>query len=148
MLDSLAMPAATAAVVDALNSLLEAEMNSIFRFMEAGSPYLDRATAELRKPLSEMVAQSHRHAETLARTIDALGAVPLPRQLLPEEQYLSYLSFKFLLPKLIEAKKLMIRRYQNALAAIKDAPPEVLHLLRSQMAEHQADLETLEKAHA
>ena len=41
-----------------LNSLLEAELNSVFRFMGEGSPYLSRATADVRAPLQEMVAAS------------------------------------------------------------------------------------------
>ena len=58
-----AAPAAPApvAVVDVLNSLLEAEQNSVFRFLGEGSPYLSRATAEIRRPLEQMVDTSHRH---------------------------------------------------------------------------------------
>src|SRR5437868_6141681 len=126
MVDFAIMPAnpTPAAVVDILNSLLDAEMNSIFRFMEEGGPYLSRATAELRRPLKEMVEGSYRRAGELYDAIDALGAVPIPRQLVPEEQYLAFLSFKFLLPKLADAKRLMIDRYNNAISAMHDAPPE------------------------
>src|SRR5881275_904767 len=91
------MAATPEAVVDALNSLLEAEQNSIFRFMQEGSPYLGRATAEVRRPLQEMVRASYRHCAELSATIESLGGVPRPRGLQPEEQYLAFLSLKFLL---------------------------------------------------
>ena len=45
MVDSRTMPPPVA-VVDALNSLLEAEQGSVFRFMGEGSPYLSRASAD------------------------------------------------------------------------------------------------------
>src|SRR5437773_1512468 len=44
MVDSATMTSPPVAVVDALNSLLEAEQSSVFRFMGEGSPYLSRAS--------------------------------------------------------------------------------------------------------
>jgi hypothetical protein len=142
------MTIAPAAVIDALNGLLEAELNSIFRFMGEGSPYLSRATAEIRKPLSEMVEAGNRRSMELAETIDQLGGLPLPGSVQPEEQYLAFLTLKFLLPKLADAKRLMIQRYENALRALKNAPTDVIALLNSHLAEHRADLQVLEKAAA
>ena len=147
MLDSTAMAEApSAAVIDALNGLLEAELNSVFRFMGEGSPYLSRATADVRRPLQEMVDTNARHVMELGTLIDALGGQPVPRSLRPEEQYLAFLSLKFLLPKLVDAKKLTIRRYENAQRAIPQAPPEVRGLLAAHLAEHRAQLEQLERA--
>src|SRR5436305_6117283 len=92
MVDSVHM-APPVAVVDALNSLLEAELNSVFRFMGNGSPYLSRATADVRRPLQGMVDESRRHADDLAHLIDYLGGVPVPRLgVQSEEQYLAFLS--------------------------------------------------------
>src|SRR4051794_35491890 len=88
------------AVIDALNGLLEAEENSIFRFMGEGSPYLSRASAEIRRPLNDMVLAGQRRAMDLADLIDRLGGVPATRSIQPEEQYLAFLTLKFLLPKL------------------------------------------------
>src|SRR3954470_23964907 len=104
------MPTAPVAVVDALNSLLEAQQNSIIRFMGEGSPYLSRATAEVRRPMQEMVATINHRVMNLARLSDRLGGVPIPgpRGVDPEEQYLAFLSLKFLLPKLQQAKELLI----------------------------------------
>jgi bacterioferritin (cytochrome b1) len=142
------MSVAPVAVIDALNGLLEAELNSIFRFMGEGSPYLSRATAEIRRPLSEMVNAGNRRSMELAEMIDQLGGLPLPGSVQPEEQYLAFLTLKFLLPKLADAKRLTIERYENTLRALADSPAQVIALLRAHLAQHRADLHVLEKAAA
>src|SRR5881394_2775811 len=111
------MSATPLALVDTLNALLEAEQSSIFRFMGEGYPYLNRATVDVRRPLQEMVNTIDRRAGPLADQIERLGGVPsfAPRGVDREEQYLAFLSLKFLLPKLVEAKNLLIERYENAL---------------------------------
>ena len=134
------------AVVDALNSLLEAEQASVFRFMGEGSPYLSRATADVRRPLQEMVEANKRHIAALGSMVERLGGLPAPRPVRPEEQYLAFLSLKFLLPKLVGEKELISRRYDNALRALQDAPPEVTRLLRAIQFEHKSHAEVLRKA--
>ena len=141
-------PTTPVAVVDALNALLEAEQNAIIRFMGEGSPYLSRATVEVRRPIEGMVRSSDRHMGELYWMIERLGGTPRPRGLQPEEQYLAFLSLKFLLPKLVDAKHLTIRRYENTLKAVAGGPPEVIHLLRRHIDEHRAELKTLEQAAA
>jgi bacterioferritin (cytochrome b1) len=138
--------ASSAAVIDALNALLEAEENSVFRFMGDSSPYLSRASAEIRNPLNEMVRAGDRHVMDLAGLIDRLGGVPLPRGIQPEEQYLAFLTLKFLLPKLLEAKQLTIQRYENTLRALHNAPPEVTDLLKAHLAEHREHADILRRA--
>jgi hypothetical protein len=144
--------AAPVAVVDALNSLLEAELNSIFRFMGEGSPYLSRATVEVRRPLQAMVLAERRRAGELANLVDALGSVPTPMiGVRRDEQYLAFLSLKFLLPKLVEAKKLHVERYENALAGIRRAPTnpsDAAPLLERHLAELRTELAALERAAA
>jgi len=135
-----------AAVIDALNSLLEAEQGSVFRFMGEGSPYLSRASAEVRRPLQQMVDANRRYVMALADMIQRLGGEPVPRPVRPEEQYLAFLSLKFLLPKLVDEKILILQRYENALRRVPDAPPEVIALLKSHQAECRAQLEQLKKA--
>src|SRR5262245_51596585 len=110
------------ATVEILNDLLDAELNSVFRFMGEGSPYLSRATAEVRRPLAQMVEAGKRRAGELYSLIESLGGSPIPRELRPEEQYLAFLSLKFLLPKLVNDKKLCIRRYESAMAAMRSVP--------------------------
>lgn len=134
------------AVVDALTSLLESEQRSLFRFMGEGSPYLGRATADVRKPLAEMVHANARHCAQLADAILDLGGYVPRRAISSEEQYLAFLSLKFLLPKLVDEKALTIRRYDNTLQAVeKIAPPHIVSLLRSHNAEHRVHLEILKQ---
>ena len=64
----------------------------------------------------------------------------------PQEQYLSHLSLRFLLPKLVEAKQLCVQRYENALAAIeKLASPSVVAVLKKHLAEAQSELAILHR---
>ncbi len=149
MTETRSKSSASAAVVDALCSLLEAELNSVFRFMDEGSPYLSRATADIRKPLHEMVAATHRRAGALADMIQSLGTVPVPAaSLRSAEQYLAFLSLKFLLPKLVTEEQLLLSRYENALRANPSAPPQVKELLEACIAEHRKQLGVLEHAAA
>src|SRR3954454_21669974 len=82
-----AMSSAPVAVVDALNSLLESQQNSIIRFMGEGSPYLTRASAEVSRPLAEMLNNNLRRCNDLYTAIEALGGEPRSRTVQPEEQY-------------------------------------------------------------
>ena len=147
VLDSPAMASAPpVAVLDALSSLLEAEQNSVFRFMGEGSPYLSRATAEVRRPLQKMVDDNARHVVELADLIQALGGVPAPRAVRSDEQYLAFLSLKFLLPKLVTDKELILRRYENAIRSLANiAPPQVMAALKRIQSECRADLEMLRR---
>ena len=142
------MSSGPVAIVDSLNSLVEAELNSLFRFMGEGSPYLNRASAEMRAPLLKMVAESERHAEEIATLIESLNGTPAIRTVQPEEQYLAYLSIKFLLPKLIADKKLMIERNENVIGSLGQIDPAIIAVLKKHIAEHQADITVLEKAAA
>jgi hypothetical protein len=141
------MPSAPVAIIDTLSALLDSEAHSVFRFMGEGSPYLGRASAEVRRPLQEMVETNQRHVRELAELIEMLGGVP---QMMPgvsrEEQFLAFLSLKFLLPKLVDEKRLTIRRYDNAIASLRGAPPEVLDVLQRHDAEHREQLKVLERA--
>jgi hypothetical protein len=134
------MSTPSAAVIDALNSLLEAEANSIFHFVGTGSPYLDHAGPEIRQPLEEMREHLDQHEEELSQLIRDLGGEPsTPPKPRAEDQYLNYLSLRFLLPKLVDAKQLMIQRYQNVLRAI-DKDPKVTTLLQRHLEEMEIDL--------
>ena len=134
------------AVVDALNELLEAEQNSIFRFMGESSPYLSRASADIRRPLQQMLEVREVHCRELHELVEDLGGYPHPKTLQPEEQYLAYLSLKFILPKLVDAKKLTIRRYETTIKAVSTAPATVFEILRRHLTDHKAELAVLEKA--
>jgi hypothetical protein len=137
-----------AVIIDTLNSLLEAEQNSIIRFLGPGSPYLTRATAKLRGEIEGWVTANDRRSAELAQAVERLGGTPFPRTLQPEEQYLAYLSLRFLLPKLVDAKQLLADRYDNALTVLKpeSTPPEILDMLNRFRAEHAAQMDVLKKA--
>jgi hypothetical protein len=137
------MPA-PALILDALQSLLDAEEASIFRFMRRGTPYLTRADADTRREVEAMAEASDRHAAELAELITRLGGTIRPAPVQSDNQYLAYLSLQFLLPKLAEAKRRMIERYVNTLRVLKDAPPEVIELLDVHLAQHRHDLARLE----
>jgi bacterioferritin (cytochrome b1) len=137
-----------AAVIDILNALLESQQNSIIRFMGESSPYVGGASAAVREMLRRLLDNNLKRAEDLYRLIEKLGGRPRPRGLQPEEQYLAYLSIKFLLPKIIDAKELIIRRYENALLSLQNAPPEVTEAFKKQLAEHRTELEELKSAAA
>lgn len=141
------MVSASVAVVDALNSLLEAEADSIFRVMGKGSVYLERLPESLRPPILKLAEDANRHAHDLRNLIAQLGGTPVRTDhIQPDEHYLKFLPPKFLLPKLVGAKKLCVSRYENTLAAIgREAPPEVLSVLKKHLVEYEADLETLER---
>ena len=139
------MPA-PALLLDTLQSLLEAEEGSIFRFMREGTPYLTRANVDLRKRIERMAAGSDRHSAALAGLITNLGGDFRPAAVHPANQFLSYLSLKFLIPKLAQAKRDTIERYENARRSLKDAPGDVLAVLDAHLADHRQDLETLESA--
>ena len=148
MINSGPMTAVPVAILDTLSALLDSEVQSVFRFMGDGSPYLSRASADVRRPLEEMVQTNQRHVRELIDLIVSLGGSP---HIMPgvsrEEQFLAFLSLKFLLPKLVEEKKLVIRRYENALRSLpSDAPPEVRGLLNAHLAEHRDQLKVLERA--
>jgi hypothetical protein len=134
-------------LLDALQSLLDAEEASIFRFMRRGSPYLTRADAETRRQVEEMADASDRHAAELAELIVRLGGTIRPAPVQSENQFLAYLSLQFLLPKLAEAKRRMIERNVNTLRVLKDAPPaEVIEVLNVHLAQHRHDLAALQLA--
>ena len=142
------MPAsAPVAILDTLGALLDSEVQSVFRFMGEGSPYLSRASADVRRPLQQMVEANQRYVMALATMIQRLGGEPVPRPVRTEEQYLAFLSLKFLLPKLVDEKVLILQRYENVLRSLPpDAPPAVAELLRQHQVECRAQLETLKKA--
>jgi bacterioferritin (cytochrome b1) len=137
-----------AAIIDALNSLLEAEHNSVCRFMGEGSPYLDRAAPDLRDALRQMSETADLHGVRLAHLIRRLGGRPIHPAPGTEQQYLGFLSLKFLLPKLADEKDLSVRRYDNTLAALKEPPPEVTRLLNEQRADYERHAEFLRTAAA
>jgi bacterioferritin (cytochrome b1) len=143
---TLTMPVPVA-TIDALNSLLEAEYSSIFRFLGEGSPYVSRADADLRRRFQELIQTNQRHAGEIADLIVYLGGIPKTFGPGPDDQYLAYLSVKFLMPKLVEAKKLCVQRYMSIVATLGNHPPDnVNEVLHRHLGELRAEVADLEKA--
>ena len=134
----------TAVVLDVLQGLLEAEQASVFRFMRSGSPYLTRATLETRDRVERMAAGTDRRVRELGELIERIGGMAHLRPVQPENQYLAFLSLKFLLPKLAGSKHVTIERYENALRALKGASAEVRGVLERQLVEHREESALLE----
>jgi hypothetical protein len=143
------MPNAPEAIIDTLNSLLEEQINSIFHFVVNGSPYLNEATAELRHLIVEIDRVCKKETQQLVELIESLGGVPRVRnRVAPEEQYLSFLSLKFLLPTLVNEKDLLLTRYENAHESIGKDFPQVVEALKRIETEQCVYIEKLKAAAA
>jgi hypothetical protein len=139
------------AVIDLLNALLEAQQSSEFRFMGEGSPYLGRASVEVRNALDYIARADLRRAGELHALIEQLGGsvgIPTPQ---PEGQYLAYLSLRFLLPRLLEAKAILAQRVRNALSALAvldahgRAVGSATDLLKRHLSEHAGEAVLLQQ---
>src|SRR5687767_2050731 len=115
----------TISIVDVLIALLEGEQAGLFHFMADADPHISRASAALRKPLGNMIATSKRHEEELTSLISDLGGTPRPVPVNPENQYIAFLTTDFLLPKLADAKRESMKRYEQSLRQIDGADSEI-----------------------
>jgi DNA-binding ferritin-like protein len=144
------MAAAPVVILDALQSLYEAEQGSVFRLVGEGTPALGPVPPRVHELLQRLYHANLRHVNELAGEIRRLGDSPRarrPAELTSEESYLRFLSLRFLVPKLVREKELMIERYENALRALaNDAPTGVTDLIRRQMAEQAANVDELQAA--
>lgn len=142
---TVAIPMMTpAAIVDVLSGLIEAEQSSIFAFMDSGSPYLNRAAVDVRHKVEAIARANQGRVGELSALVDQLGGNLRTAPLSAETQYLAYLSMKYLVPKLVEAKRASIERCQNATRALRDAPDDIAQTLQRHLAQHQAELESLQ----
>src|SRR5216110_2848382 len=132
-------------IIDLLSDLLQSEQAGAFHFMTEADPYINRAEAELRRPLLEMIKSTIRREGELAAVIDELGSSPPPPAVSKENQYLAFLSVDFLLPKLRDAKLASIRNYEKALKLVGD-DEMVTAVLEQHLREHRTELEQLDKA--
>ena len=132
-------------MIDMLSDLLQSEQAGAFHFMTEADPYINRAGAELRRPLLEMIKSTLRREGELAAVIDELGSTPPPPAVSKENQYLAFLSVDFLLPKLRDAKLASIRNYEKALR-IASENEMVVGVLEQHLREHRTELEQIDRA--
>jgi hypothetical protein len=134
-------------ILDTLNGLLEGHLNSIFHFVVSSSPHMSEATADLRQLIQEIDQVCKRETQDLVQLIESLGGVPRVRnRVAPEEQYLSFLSLKFLLPTLVNEKDLLLLRSENARATIGENYPQVTEVLKRIETEQCIYIERLKAA--
>lgn len=138
--------AAPPAVVDVLTTLLDAEQESPFRLAVDGSPYLGRAEPEVKAALAYIAAADDRRAGALWRLIERLGGDPRHRRLQSAEQFVGFLSIRFLMPKLVEAKLRLLQHYRDAIAALAADPSPADAVVRAHLSEHAAEMEVLRDA--
>ena len=143
------MAAATTRSVDIsglIGELLQEEQSDLFHFMSTADPYINRAAAELRRPMQEMIDRGVRQSGELVAVLEQLGGIARPVRVNNEFQYFAYLSVDFLLPRLIDAKRRSIERYQRALRVVPVADVDVRSVLEGHLAQHLRDMETLSTA--
>jgi hypothetical protein len=141
------MPVIPVGVADALVTLLDAERSSIFRLTGEQSTYVNEAGPELRKLLQGMADESHRNERELADLLrPADGAAVNSSRVRPDPSYLEFLSLKFMLPKLANAKVVLTRYYENALRALGNEGNEIKQVLRRHLEQHKSDMAQLIRA--
>jgi hypothetical protein len=134
-------------VIDTLNGLMDAEATSIFRTVADASPHVRGADPSIREPIDQLRQLSQRHARELRDLILSRGGVPRGGEAGPaEEQNLAFLSLRFLLPKLVAEKDLILTRYENAKATIGPGFPDVIAMLERIEGEQRHFLEVLGRA--
>jgi bacterioferritin (cytochrome b1) len=130
--------------VTILNQLLDDELNNPIRFLEESAPYLDPEYADLVPELRDMTKTRRRRASELAERIDALGGEPASLRPQREEQYLAFLSLKFLLPQLIEWKNRAILLHERALMLFESADDTAsISAVEAHLQQHRTELDRL-----
>jgi hypothetical protein len=141
------MAAAALDLADVLGGLLRAEQADVFTYLASeADPYLGADSLALRPLLPAMTRTARRREGELAALVDDLGGILRPVGVAAEVQYLAYLSAQYLLPRLIESRRRGIDRYARTIEALADAPPDIVSLLRSHLAEMREELAQLEAA--
>jgi hypothetical protein len=130
------------AVLDTLQSILDAESTSIFRLMTSDHPHALRLSQSTREALSAIVLSTDRRLREVCDFIEAISEQPPAQKTPVDDAQLKHLSPKFFLPKLIEEKKLLIERLENA-AGLLRVNPQAAALVRSHLHEHLVELEDL-----
>lgn len=129
-----------------LNELLDIEMYGSLATLLRSDPYVDPPLAQFYAQLRPIAEQASSRAAALSVLIQDLGGAPAERPARVGEQYLSFLSLRFVLPGLLAHAELDVRRYEEALRALAPARPAVERLLQSHLAEHRRALQLLRAA--
>jgi hypothetical protein len=125
-----------------LQRLLVSEQRGAFHFLSAADPYVSRATPHFKRALQRMIADTLRREGELAALLEDIAAdVPISA-VNPEHQYMAFLSFDYLLPKLREDKERSARQYESAATALGGSGLAA-EIVARHLQEHRAELEAL-----
>ena len=129
-------------VAGVLQHLLIGQQRSALHFLAAADPYVGRASSQLKRKLQQMIASTLRREGELAALLEEMGAdVPISGTN-PEHQYMAFLSFDYLLPKLREDKARSVSQYEAAAAELGVGGVAADSVAR-QLEEHRAELAAL-----
>src|SRR5687767_553708 len=135
-----AMTMRTVDVSSVIGELLQDEQSDLFFFMSTADPYINRAAADLRRPLQDMIERGTRQAGELVAVLEQLGGISRPVRRSAEIQCFAHLSVGFMRPRLYEAKRRSIGRYPRALRLIPASEPVVRGLLESPLAQRLGEM--------
>ena len=111
-------------------------------FLANADPYVARASSRLKRTLQRMIADTLRREGELAALLEEMGAdVPIGGTS-AEHQYMAFLSFDYLLPRLREDKERSVRQYEAAAEALRAAGPAA-QIVTQHLKEHRAELAAL-----
>lgn len=138
-------PADVTAVLGTLNALYLAESCSFFRYMDTWSPWTDVRTIKLRTAVRDMARASYGHADRISHLMESLGASPTPGSFRKSDADANYADWSTLLPRLIDAKRRMIIRCDEAIKSLQAShgAEQAVELITALRAEHQSHLDTL-----
>jgi len=125
-----------------LNPLLDDELNSPARYLEVAMPYVEPELVNLREPLKQMLETRRWRCRELIAEIQKFDGEPAVYRFRKEEQYLAFLSLKYLLPKLIEWKNCAILLHERALMQT-DEGSDLHDLIARHLEQHRWELDEL-----
>ncbi len=134
-----------APVLAALNSLYLAESCSFFRYLDSWTPWTDARTVQLRSLVRSITRASFDHAERISRLMTTLGGSPTPGSFRKTDADSNYADWPSLLPRLLDAKRQMIVRCDQALSALHvvNGADEAVALVTAHRAENASHLDAL-----
>jgi len=123
-------------VIAVLRGLLGAERSSVVRFMGSAEIYAGRGEAGRLHAVEQLSAACSRHEAELVAMIEELGSPPGFAPVPTDYQYLAYLSLEHLRPRIIEAARDALARYEAAIASLDLDHPSQVAALKAQLADY------------
>lgn len=132
------------ATIDILSELLSLEERSLCRRLMESTMFVSRLAVKELSAVRNMVRASEQHAGRLAAAILDGGGTPAPRIGDVDSGDLHFQDIRSLLPRLVQAREALVRKY--TLAAERVGDDADLQALLSNIAEqHREEVSTLEQ---